>query len=242
MSGRSALEDFSTTDCGDPFFWILRCASTDLPVQDDMAMLSVVHGNHNNSQFGDIKVWLRFLQKTTYTDHVYFQAILIEMQETMEKERQKTNRLEKEMEEERQKTNQLEKEMEEERQKTNRLEKEMEEERQKTNRLEKEVEKETEKMNRLEKEMAEKMKENGVLREIITWQEQDIKAEQITNKGLIKDIKEERKRTSLLEADVDDLKQSTNVIASWIVAGVRCIISLQFVELHFFNHFILVSS
>jgi hypothetical protein len=39
---------------------------------------------------------------------------------------------------------------------------------------------------------------------------------------LEKDIKDEQKKRSVLEVDVDDLKQSTNDIADWIVAGVCC--------------------
>jgi hypothetical protein len=125
--------------------------------------------------------------------------MLIEMQRTMEKEM--TNRLEKEIAE-------RTKEMAEE---TSRLEKEM------TNRLEKEIAERMKEMaeetSRLEKEMTRRLEKE---------MEKTSRLEEKTSR-LEKEIKDEQKKRSVLEVDVDDLKQSTNDIADWIVAGVCCI-------------------
>jgi uncharacterized protein HemX len=95
------------------------------------------------------------------------------------------------------------------------MQKAMEEERRKTNRLEKEM---AEKTNRLEKETSRLKRE--------------MEEERNKTSRLETEMKNEQKKRSLLEVDVDDLKQSTNDIADWIVAGVCYILLCLFVFTH----------
>jgi hypothetical protein len=140
-----------------------------------------------------------------------FQLMVIDMRKTIEEERKNTLSLRMEM------TERLEKE------KTDRLEKEKE----MTERLEKEVEK----TNRLEKEMValecevkvERNKSSGLEKEMMQKTSRLERETVEKTSKLERQMEAERKKRSVLERDVDDLKQSTNDFADWIVAGVRCI-------------------
>lgn len=124
--------------------------------------------------------------------------LIQEMQRELERETLKRREEQKKI------TSRLEKEMAE---MTDRLEKEME----KTGRLERAMEEET---GRMEKEIAERREKEKVL---------------VEKTGRLEDeIKEEKKKRNMLQVDVDDLKQSTGDIASWIVAGVSYLSQLSF--------------
>lgn len=60
--------------------------------------------------------------------------------------------------------------------------------------------------------------------------EREVEVEQEKSNGLMEktnrleiEVLDERKTRSVLEGNVDRLKQSTNTSANWTVAGVRCI-------------------
>ena len=157
--------------------------------------------------------------KTAYSDYIYiFQLMRLEMQQSMDEERQKTKWLEKEMMD---RVDRIEKEM------RDRLKKEVAEKTkemvEKTNRLEKEM---AEKTSRLKREVEAEQKKSNELVEMTNRMKQEMEAERNKTSKLEKEIMVERKRRDVLEVDVDDLKQSTNDIADWIVAGVCCHTSL----------------
>ena len=133
----------------------------------------------------------------------------------------KTSRLEREAEAERNKTRRLEHKAEAERNKTKKemakLVKELVET---TNRLECEVER----TDRLECEVAERKKTSKLVERTSTL-ECEVELERNKTSELKKEVKGERRKRQVLELDMDNLNQSTNVIASWIVAGVLSNIS-----------------
>lgn len=134
----------------------------------------------------------------------------------------KTSRLEREAEAERNKTRRLEHKAEAERNKTKKemakLVKELVET---TNRLECEVER----TDRLECEVEAERKKTSKLVERTSTLECEVELERNKTSELKKEVKGERRKRQVLELDMDNLNQSTNVIASWIVAGVLSNIS-----------------